>query len=394
MTDFLVKTFVKDYENISDLKVRSAYGVLTGCVGILCNVLLFLAKLIIGFALNSISVMADAINNLSDAASSTISLVGVKMAEKPADAEHPFGHGRIEYISALIVAFLILQVGFSFFKNALGKIFDPQPLSFQWISLVILILSIVIKLWLGLFNRTLGKRIDSKVMMAVAGDSLGDSITTAATIISLLVFQLLNVNIDGFVGVIVAIVVLFAGFNIAKDTLEPLIGAPTDYDLCNKIIASVKSYPGIDGTHDLIVHNYGPGRYMASVHAEISNTMNIMVAHELIDRIEKEVSQQLNISLVIHMDPIERDNPFVSKVYHQLVALIKEMDSALSIHDFRLVNGQNRINLIFDLVIPFSYTDEAQRDLHDRIVKEIKKLDNRYECVITIERSYLAQEEN
>ena len=257
MTEFLIKHFIKDYKEVEKMSVRTAYGVLASIVGIFCNVFLFVVKFVVGFILHSVSVTADAFNNLSDAGSSIISFVGVKMAEKPADRDHPFGHGRIEYIAALVVSFLVLEVGFTFLKDSIGKIQTPETLNFQTVSVVILILSIAVKLWLGLFNRKLGEKINSKVMMAVFADSMGDVITTGATILSLIFFRLTGINIDGIVGVGVALVVMWAGVGIARDTLEPLIGEAIDPEVYEEIKSFVESYDGIEGTHDLIVHNYG-----------------------------------------------------------------------------------------------------------------------------------------
>ena len=263
MTEFLVKHFVKDYEHVEKVSVRTAYGVLASIVGIFCNVFLFVVKFAVGLVAHSVSVMADAFNNLSDAGSSIISFVGVKMAEKPADEDHPFGHGRIEYIAALVVSFIILEVGFTFFKDSLGKIRTPQEINFRMISVVILLLSIGVKLWLGLFNRKLGEKIDSKVMKAVFADSMGDVLATTSTVVSLVLFSLTGINVDGIVGVGVALVVMWAGVGIAKDTLEPLIGEAVDPEVYQKIKHFVEKYDGIEGTHDLIVHNYGPNRSMA-----------------------------------------------------------------------------------------------------------------------------------
>lgn len=260
MTNFLVKHFVRNYQNTEDLEVRTAYGILAGVVGIICNLFLFAVKFISGSLLHSVAVTADAFNNFSDAGSSIISLVGVKMAEKPADRDHPFGHGRIEYIAALIVAFLVLDVGFGFFKDSFEKILHPEELTFHAVSVVILILSIGVKFWMSCFNRSLGKKIDSKIMMATAADAMGDMITTSVTILSILIFHFFHLNVDGLIGLIVAAIVIWAGVGIARDTLSPLIGAPADPETCAAITKMVESYDGIMGTHDLIVHNYGPGR--------------------------------------------------------------------------------------------------------------------------------------
>lgn len=393
MTELLVKHFVKDYQDVEKISVRTAYGVLASIVGIFCNVFLFIVKFVVGLVLHSVSVTADAFNNLSDAGSSVISFVGVKMAEKPADKDHPFGHGRIEYIAALIVSFLVLEVGFTFLKDSIGKIRTPEQLNFQMISVVILVLSVAVKLWLGLFNRKLGQKIDSKVMMAVFTDSMGDVITTGATILSILFFGMTGINIDGFVGVGVALVVMWAGVGIARDTLEPLIGEAIDPEVYEQIKRFVEGYDGIQGTHDLIVHNYGPGRSMASIHAEVPNDVDIEQSHEIIDRIEREAAKELGIFLVIHMDPVEMKDARVLMIRDQAVDILHKIDPMCSLHDFRVVHGEKQINLIFDMVIPIEYDDKRREELPKLLTERLKEVDKRYECVITVEYDYVAKAE-
>ena len=388
MTDLLVKLFVKDYEQTENLQVRTRYGLLSGMVGICCNVILFLAKLLTGVMINSISVMADAFNNLSDAASSIISFVGVKMSEKPADEEHPFGHGRIEYISAFIVAFLVIQVGFSLFKSSLGKLFHPEELSFSLISVGILGLTVAVKLWMCLFNRKLGKRIQSSVMLATAADSLGDTGATAATIFSIVVYGVWHVNIDGLVGIAVSILVMIAGINIAKDTLAPLIGEAIDPEIYQKITGFVEQYDGIIGSHDLIVHNYGPGRSMASIHAEVPSNVEIGKSHAVVDQIERDAQKKLGIFLVIHMDPVDADNPMTAELKKMVEEILAGLDERLSLHDFRIVDAGNQINIIFDLVVPREYTKARQDELKQKIYQRIREQDSRYFCVITAECSF------
>lgn len=390
MTDFLVKHFVKEHERIEKVSVRTAYGVLASIVGIFCNVLLFVIKLTIGIMLHSVSVTADAFNNLSDMGSSIISFVGVKMAEKPADEDHPFGHGRMEYIVALVMAFLVLEVGFTFLKDSLTKIRMPEELHFQIIPVFVLILSIGVKLWLGLFNKKLGQKIDSKVMKAVFADSMGDVATTTATIFSLVFFALTGVNIDGFVGVGIALVVMWAGVGIAKDTLLPLVGEGIDPDMYSKIKGFVENYDGVEGTHDLIVHNYGPNRSMASIHAEVPNNVSIEVSHEIIDRIERDAIERLGIFLVVHMDPIEMENETVLKMCIQVQRELNELDSHSTIHDFRVVEGNEQINLIFDLMVPVSYDEKKRCQLQARLSERIKKLNCRYRSVITTEHGFIS----
>lgn len=390
MTELLVKRFVKNYEQVEDAGVRTSYGTLASMVGIFCNILLFCGKLFIGVLVNSISVMADAFNNLSDAASSIIGFVGVKMAEKPADDDHPFGHGRIEYIAAFIVAFLVIQVGFSLFKTSLEKVFHPETLTFKWVSLLILVLSVCVKLWLSAFNRRLGNRINSKVMLATAADAMGDVATTSSTVLSIGVYGLLGWNIDGIVGLVVSVVVMIAGVNIAKDTLAPLIGEAIDPELYNQITNFVEGFDGIIGTHDLIVHNYGPSKSMASIHAEIPNDRDIEISHEIIDRIEREAYRRFGLMLVIHMDPVETHDERVLQFKSMVLEVLGEIDSRLSFHDFRMVDGVERINLIFDLVVPREYKPDILGKLKTRISDEVRRRDKRCVCVITIENSFLS----
>lgn len=391
MTQLLVKLFIKDYNRIESTKVRTRYGILASIVGVILNVILFLVKLLIGLAIQSISVMADAFNNLSDAASSIIGLVGAKLAERPADKEHPFGHGRAEYIAAFVIAFLILQVGFTCFKSSIEKVFNPSQVNFNWILVGILCLSVFIKIWLSYFNKKLGKKINSSVLKATATDALGDVLITSATIVSILIGKYTGLMVDGFMGTIVSIFVLIAGFNIAKETLEPLLGEAVDKKVYEKITSKVESYEGIIGSHDLIVHNYGPSHTMATIHAEVPNTINMEDAHEIIDSIERDILREMNIFLVIHMDPVEINDSIVLSKKEEVIQVVKRLEPQADIHDFRIVNGEAHINLIFDLMLPYSYTDKNERDLLEEIKKEVKKLEPKYECVITVENSYIAE---
>lgn len=392
MTDFLVHKFIKDSTNIESTEVRTRYGMLASVVGIFCNVLLFSVKLTIGLILSSLAVTADAFNNLSDAASSIISFIGVKMAGKPADAEHPFGHGRIEYIAALIVSFLVIEVGFTFFKSSISKILHPEEISFDLVPFVILILSILVKLWMAFFNNKLGKRIDSKVMLATAADSLGDVITTSATVLSIIICHFTSINVDAIAGLIVSAIVIWSGISIAKDTLEPLIGERVPAELYQKITDIVESYDGIVGTHDLIVHNYGPNRSMATIHAEVPNDINIDVSHEIIDKIERDVKKDLNILLVIHMDPVEMRDEEVLSLREKTSRIVHALDPELNFHDFRVLKENEQRNLIFDLVIPDSYSEkDANRVMH-QLVSLLHEMDENVECIITLDRSFEAPE--
>lgn len=387
---FFSKAFVKDHEETEKVSVRTAYGVLASVVGIFCNVSLFVIKWMIGYLMHSISVTADAFNNLSDAGSSVIGLIGVKMAGKPADRTHPFGHGRIEYITALAVAFLVLQVGFRLFQDSVGKIREPELLKFQAGAVMILTLSIGVKLWFAHFNNELGTKIDSKVMLATSADAMGDVLATAATIMSILFFRLTGVNVDGIVGLGVSFAVMWAGIGIARDTLEPLIGERVDREEYDRITKFVEGYQGILGSHDLIVHNYGPGRSMASIHAEVPNDVDIETSHEIIDRIERDAVKEMGLFLVIHMDPVETRDIRVLQARRQIEKTFETVDPSISIHDFRMVNGEEQINLIFDMVVPYEYDEEKQEELRTMLVKLLKLTDPRFQCVITIERSYIA----
>ena len=394
MTDFLVKCFVKDHDKTEDPQVRTRYGILASIVGICCNLLLFASKLFIGVLVNSVSVMADAFNNLSDAAASIISFIGVKMAGKPADAEHPFGHGRIEYIAALIVSFLVIEVGFTFFKSSISKILHPEEISFDLVPFVILILSILVKLWMAFFNNKLGKRIDSKVMLATAADSLGDVITTSATVLSIIICHFTSLNVDAIAGLIVSGIVIWSGVSIAKDTLEPLIGQRVPSELYQKITDMVESYEGIVGAHDLIVHNYGPNRSMATIHAEVPNDVSIEASHEIIDRIERDAKKELNILLVIHMDPVEMRDEEVLELRDKTSHIVHALDPELHFHDFRVLKENEQKNLIFDRVVPDSYTEkDANRVMH-QLIALLHEMEKNVDCIITLDRSFEAPKNN
>lgn len=394
MTEFLVNKFIKDSANIESTEVRTRYGMLASVVGIFCNVLLFSVKLAIGLILSSLAVTADAFNNLSDAASSIISFVGVKMAGKPADAEHPFGHGRIEYIAALIVSFLVIEVGFTFFKSSISKIMHPEEITFDPVPFIILILSILVKLWMAFFNNKLGKRIDSKVMLATAADSLSDVITTSATVISIVICHFTSINVDAIAGLIVSGIVIWSGVSIAKDTLEPLIGQRVPSELYQKITDMVESYEGIVGAHDLIVHNYGPNRSMATIHAEVPNDVSIEASHEIIDRIERDAKKELNILLVIHMDPVEMRDEEVLELRDKTSHIVHALDPELHFHDFRVLKENEQKNLIFDLVVPDSYTEkDANRVMH-QLIALLHEMEKNVDCIITLDRSFEAPKNN
>ncbi len=391
MTEFLVRKFVKNYGQVQDPDVRAAYGMLTGIVGICCNLILFMAKVAVGVTVHSISVMADAFNNLSDAVSSVVGFAGVKMAQKPADEGHPFGHGRIEYIAAFIVAFIVIQVGFSLFKTSVGKILHPEELSFSLASLGVLAGSVAVKLWLALFNRKLGKRIHSSVMAATAADSLGDVAATSATVLSIVVFGVWGANVDGLVGLAVSALVMAAGVSIAKDTLEPLIGAPIDPEVYRQVSDFVNRYEGVVGSHDLIVHNYGPNRSMASIHAEVPNDMGMEAAHKIVDQIERDAAKALGIFLVIHVDPVEVENRRLLQLRQMAQEIIKKLDGRLTLHDFRVVEDRAETKLFFDLVVPREYTETMQDALKQQVCQKLKEQGGQFCCEITTECTYCVE---
>ncbi len=391
MTEFLVRRFVKDYNQVKRARVRTAYGILASGVGIFCNLLLFAVKFTVGLFLNSISVLSDAFNNLSDAASSIISYVGVKMAGRPADKDHPFGHGRIEYVAALIVSFLVIEVGWTFMKTSFGKIRNPEELSFHVSSVIILSLSVTVKLWLAFFNKKLGKRIDSRVMEATAADSLGDVLVTSATIVSVALYGIFGINIDGVIGMAVSVAVILAGIGIAKDTLKPLIGEAIDPSLYRKIKGFTENYPGILGTHDLLVHSYGPSTNMASIHAEVDAHESMEEIHEIIDQIEREAKEQLGVLLVIHMDPVECGD-VVSEEYREAVLnILDELDGRITLHDFRMADGRRQIQLFFDIVVPYEMADREVERITSILEERLKAYDRRLQCVITIDKSYVGE---
>ncbi|MCI6190299.1 MAG: cation diffusion facilitator family transporter [Clostridium sp.] len=389
---FLVNTFIKNNEDISDEKVRGKYIFLGGLVGIISNLLLFIIKLSVGLITSSIAIMADAFNNLSDASSSIITIVGFKLSDKPADAEHPFGHGRIEYISALIVSFMVMLVGFQFVKSSLERIFNPVDIKFEIIPFVLLLISIFVKVWLSSFNKFVGNKIDSSALKAASVDALGDVFTSSCVVISYLAAKFTSFPIDGYLGTLVALFILYSGFSLTKETLNPLLGEAPDPELVQKIQDMVLSYDNITGVHDLIIHNYGPCRCMASIHAEVPCDISIMEIHEIIDKAEREISEKLKIYLVIHMDPIAIEDEEVKKDFNMVCDIIEKDERIKSIHDFRVV-GQGEVkNLLFDIVIDSEKmfkTMTKHETLINEINKAVKEIHPKYNCIITVDNDYL-----
>ncbi len=387
MTSFLVKLFIRDSENIKSIRVRTAYGTLGSVTGIVLNLILAVSKYIAGALSGSISVTADAINNLSDAGSSIVSLFGVKLSAKPADKGHPYGHGRIEYISASIVAFLVLLMGIELLKSSVDKIINPVPVSFNAISLAILVLSILAKLWLGIFNKKLGKKINSAPMMAVMKDSFSDCLATAVAAASIIVSAFSDVSIDGFLGVFVAGFILLAGFNILRETMAELLGKPPEKEFVESVEQKILSYDFVVGVHDLIIHDYGPQRRFASAHAEVPSNANMMECHDIIDLIERDIFAEYGLLISIHMDPIVVDDERINELRRMTSEIVKGINENMSIHDFRVVDGPTHTNLIFDLITPYQY-EMSNEEIRKIVDNKLSKIDERYFSVITIEHAF------
>ncbi|OUN10711.1 cation diffusion facilitator family transporter [Flavonifractor sp. An91] len=388
MTDFLIRHFVRDYQQVQDPAVRERYGVLSGGVGIFLNLLLSLGKFFAGVVTGSIAVTADAFNNLSDAGSSVVTLVGFKLAGQKADDGHPFGHGRIEYLAGLLVSLLILMVGVELGKTSIEKIIQPEEVAFSILSVGILVCSILIKLWMSLFNRKLGKRIHSAAMQATATDSLSDVVATSAVLAGTLIGHFAHVSIDGWIGVVVAVFILRAGWGAAKDTLNPLLGTAPDPELVKAIQQLVLSHEQVVGMHDLVIHDYGPGRRMCSFHAEVPEGDDIMEAHDAIDHIEREIQEKFGIETTAHMDPIATGDSEVARLREQMSELVREIDPDMSIHDFRLTRGPRHSNLIFDVVVPHRcrLSDE---EIRRRITEAAEQVVPGCYVVLQLDRSYV-----
>lgn len=385
LTKALIRRFVRDHEDIAAPSVRTAYGKLAGIAGLAANVLLFLFKLLAGTFSGSVAIIADAFNNLSDAGSSVVTLVGFRLAGSPPDEEHPFGHGRIEYLSALTVAALIMLAGIELAKSAVEKILQPSPSAFSWITAVILVASIFTKLWMARFNRQIGDRIRSNTLMAAATDSRNDVICTLVVLVSSLFTRFTDLPIDGYVGAAVSLFVIWSGFSVLKETLSPLLGEAPDPEIVEQIRRIVLENEGIVGVHDLIVHNYGPGRCIVSLHAEVPAHGDILHSHELIDAVERRLVQELNIMACIHMDPVDTQDEQVRELRILTETILEDIDPALSLHDFRLVRGEQRINVIFDVVVPFKY---QKTDLQAEIERRLQLVDPRLFVVLTVEHSF------
>lgn len=389
MTEQIIKHFVKNRNDVKNPAVRETYGKLAGWAGVLSNSFLFLIKILTGIFFHSISIIADAVNNLSDAASSIITLIGFKLSGKPADAEHPYGHARMEYITGLIVSFVILFLGLQLISSSVNKIFHPEEVHFSYITFFVLAVSILLKLWQGMFNQKIGKRIHSSALQATAADSLNDVYATTAVLFSAVIAQFTGFQLDGYMGVAVALFIMISGIKFVIETVNPLLGTAPDKDLVNIFYQKILSYDGVIGLHDLVIHNYGPERCFASVHVEVPAKQDIMVSHDVIDNIEYDFLHDLNIHLVIHLDPIVTDDERVNHLKEQVTSIVKTVSEELSIHDFRVVFGNTHSNLLFDIMVPFSFS-MSDKELCHVIDQKVKQLNETYHTVITIDRSYIS----
>lgn len=385
ITNFLIKRFIPK----SSSNIRQSYGYLGGFVGIIINILLFAAKYIIGLALNSVAITADAFNNLSDVGSSVITIIGFKIADKPADKDHPFGHGRGEYIAGLIISFIVLLVGVEFVKSSYDKIINPAPIEFQLVPFIILLISIAAKLWLGSFNRRLGKEIKSGALNASSFDSFSDVIVTSTVAISLLVSKFTVLPIDGYIGMVVSAFILYAGYTLIKDTISPLLGEAPPPELVREIRSQVLSYKGIIGAHDLIVHSYGANKYMATIHAELPSNIPVLDAHEIIDKAENQISEKLDITLIIHMDPVNVDDEEIQETRAEVDKILKEFPQIISYHDFRFVGTHSHKNILFDVVVDNSLSYDNEKQFLELLSNRIKANHPDYEVIINLDRDYV-----
>jgi len=388
MGNLLFKTFIKNYEDVKDPKVRDDYGKFAGIVGILSNAVLCVMKILIGFVSGSIAIVADGINNLADGASSVITLIGFKLASMPEDEEHPYGHARIEYLAGMAVSVMILLVGFELGKGSVEKIFNPSPLDFSWTVVIVLLVAIAIKIWQAVFNISTGKKINSLALIATGTDSRNDVISTIVVLAGVLVGHFFNVQIDGYLGLAVAIFIFWSGITLIKETVSPLLGEAPDEELVSQIEEMSLAYEGVLGIHDLVVHNYGPGKIFASIHIEVDAAVDVMDSHDLVDTIEKEISTGLNILLTAHMDPVDTNDPHREPLSHIIRDAISDMPGVLSFHDLRIVPGKTHTNVIFDIVLsPECKT--CQGEIVETLSKKISEFNPNFFCVIEFDVNYI-----
>ena len=388
MTQFLIRCFIKRPDDVKDAAVRTAYGNLASLVGMACNILLCIGKLLAGTLFGSIAIMADALNNLSDASSNVVSLIGFRLAAKAPDAEHPYGHARYEYLAGLVVSVTILAIGLSLLKESALKVLHPTPVAFSWLSIGVLAASILVKLWLSGFNRAVGKKINSETLMATAADSRNDVLTTGAVLLSTILCSLTGYGIiDGIMGVGVAAFILWSGWGLVMDTLSPLLGESPSPELVEHIERTVMSYPGVLGMHDLMVHDYGPGHQFASLHVEFPAETDPLTAHDVIDNIENDFLKKDRLQVTIHYDPIVTAEGSVGVLRARLQEHARQLDPQLSIHDLRIVPGDSHTNVLFDLVFPAGYTGDIDQMLA-KMCQFVKEQDPKYCCVVKVEQSY------
>lgn len=388
VTQWLISKFVRE-DQLEKSAARERFGLLSSLTGVLCNLILSAGKFIIGTTSGSVSITADSINNLSDAGSSIVTLIGFKVSGKPADEDHPFGHARAEYIGGLIISFMILLLGVEFFRTSLGRILRPEALDISAVALVALALSIGLKFWMYRFNRSIGKRISSAALLATAQDSLNDVLTTGMVLIATLISKYTGLLIDGWMGLIVAVFVLISGFGLARDTMGPLLGQSPPAELTDILVRKILSYPGILGVHDLVVHSYGPNNWFASVHAEVNATEDILKSHDLIDNVERDILAEMGIHLVIHLDPIVVGDPLVDELHQFVNSCVRALGKEMSMHDFRLVRGETHSNLIFDISVPAG-CKTTDAELTRALERMIRERDESFYVVVTVDRSYVS----
>ena len=388
MTSLLIKLFIKNHKNTEDKTVRAKYITLGSIGGIVFNIILFGIKLLAGLISNSVSVIADAFNNLSDMASSVITFIGYKLSTKPADKEHPFGHGRMEYMSATLVSALIILVGFELLKSSVDKIINPTETTFNTVAIIILVSSVLIKFYMFFFNKKLGKAVNSQALTATAFDCLGDVVSTTAVLISAVISVAFEINIDAYIGLAVSVMIMYAGIKSIKETLDPLLGMPPEEEMVKGIEQTVLEYNDFTGIHDLIVHNYGPGRIFVSLHVEVPENIDIIKCHEEIDECEKRLTEKFNAHITIHYDPIATNNEKVATIKAEILERLKEKHNEYSLHDFRMVEGESTINLIFDVVVP-TELKISDSEVKNEVANICKAINLKYNPVITVDRNYI-----
>lgn len=389
MQKLLVKLFIKNYKNTNDPIIRAKYGTLSGIVGIITNLLLCTFKIVFGSLCGSIAIVADGINNLTDASSSIITLIGFKLSTKPADEEHPFGHQRIEYLTGVIISFIILFVSIFLFIESIDKITNPSMQDTGPAAFIVLSASIIIKCWQAIFYKKMGKAIDSQTLAATSTDSLNDCISTGVVLICMLIYGLTpnHLNLDGYAGILVAIFIFVSGIRLLFETMNPLIGIPPSQEDIKKITTKVLSYEGVMGIHDLVMHNYGPNKTFATIHVEVDSAVDVMISHDLMDNIERDIKKELNIDLTVHMDPINVSDPETVELKQKVLNIVASLDPKLTIHDFRIVKGITHTNVLFDIVVPLKYK-MTSNEIRSYLINNIKEIDEKYEVIVQVDQMY------